>query len=181
MTTLPHSVTIELMFFSQLQSFILAQLTLSFLPLLLFASFVLSVLAFAAGCAIVFTLFWAGVALLFLIPTVLATGGLAILFWAWAVSSFLVAKWTWTMVPENWKGAVGLEGDVFGSQRVKGEHKAHNYVGRTDPAQNGNATVNQAHYEAAYGGQGVKEKLGLDGGVSLADIKAEVNEPAVAM
>ncbi|KAL6863320.1 hypothetical protein ACO1O0_003568 [Amphichorda felina] len=87
-------------------SFLVAQLTLSFLPLLTFAVFALSTVAFSLGAAVVFSLFWIGVAFMVLVPTVLVTSSIAVLVWAWVVGSFLVARWLYAHSP------IGVKGDV---------------------------------------------------------------------
>lgn len=69
----------------------------------------LATIAFAAGCAIVFTIFWLGIALLALVPTLFLTGGLALLLWAWAVGSFVVARWLWGLVPAGVKAGWEVE------------------------------------------------------------------------
>lgn len=88
------------------QSFLVAQLALSFLPLLTFAVFALSTIAFSLGAALLFSLFWIGVAFMVLVPTVLVTSSIAVLVWAWVVGSFVVARWLYVHSP------VGLRGDV---------------------------------------------------------------------
>ncbi|KAF4983454.1 hypothetical protein FZEAL_1183 [Fusarium zealandicum] len=80
-------------------SFLVSQLLLSFLPLLIFITFSLSTVAFALGAAILFALFWIGVALLLLVPTLLVTSSIAVLVWGWAVGSFLVARWLYNHAP----------------------------------------------------------------------------------
>ncbi|CAF3450534.1 hypothetical protein SNK03_002333 [Fusarium graminearum] len=80
-------------------SFIVSQLLLSFLPLLMFLTFSLSTILFALGAAIVFALFWIGVALLVLVPALLVTSSIAVLVWGWAVGSFVVARWLYSHSP----------------------------------------------------------------------------------
>ncbi|KAG8409934.1 hypothetical protein J3458_019007 [Metarhizium acridum] len=74
-------------------SFLVAQALLCFFPLLLFATFSLCTVAFGLVAAIIFALFWIGIALLVLVPTLLVTSSLAVLVWAWSAGSFLVARW----------------------------------------------------------------------------------------
>jgi hypothetical protein len=76
-----------------------SQLLLSFLPLLIFLTFSLSTILFALGAAIVFALFWIGVALLILVPALLVTSSIAVLVWGWAVGSFVVARWLYNHSP----------------------------------------------------------------------------------
>jgi len=53
---------------------------------------------------LLFSLFWIGVALLVLVPTLFITVSLGIVVWIWAVSSFLVARWVYNVVPVNVRG-----------------------------------------------------------------------------
>lgn len=80
-------------------SFIVSQLIFSFLPLLLFITFSLSTVAFALGAALIFALFWIGVAFMVLMPTLILTSSIAVLIWGWAIGSFLVARWLYNHVP----------------------------------------------------------------------------------
>ncbi|PKS11082.1 hypothetical protein jhhlp_002843 [Lomentospora prolificans] len=82
-----------------LASFLFTQLLFSFIPILVFGAFVLSTIAFSFGIALVFTLFWAGVALLVLIPTLLLTSSLAVMAYIWAVSSFFIARQVYAWIP----------------------------------------------------------------------------------
>ncbi|KAG4424917.1 hypothetical protein IFR04_001888 [Cadophora malorum] len=85
-------------------TFLLSQLILSFTPIALFLSFSLGVLFLSLITALLFSLFWIGVALLVLVPTLFITVSLAIVVWVWAVSSFLVARWVYNVVPVSVKG-----------------------------------------------------------------------------
>jgi hypothetical protein len=98
------------------QSFLVSQLLFSFLPLALFATFVISTVAFALGAAIIFALFWIGVALLLLVPTLFVTFSVGVLVWIWAVASFVVGKWIYNMVPVSVKGIARV--DVPNGRRV---------------------------------------------------------------
>ncbi|KAJ9130703.1 hypothetical protein NKR19_g9796 [Coniochaeta hoffmannii] len=72
----------------------LALLTaLSLPPTFLFAAFVLSTLLLALGAAVLFALFWTGVALLLLVPSLFVAAGCAVFLWAWAVGSFVAVRW----------------------------------------------------------------------------------------
>lgn len=92
------------------QTFVLVQFLFSCLPLALFTSFVLGTLALSLITALIFSLFWTGVALIVLIPTLFVTVGSAILVWMWAIGSFLVVRWVYDMVPVSVRGTteVGL-------------------------------------------------------------------------
>lgn len=83
------------------QSFAVSQAAFSFLPLLTFAVFSLSTVAFALGAAIVFALFWIGLAFMILVPALLVTFSIALLVWAWALGSFLVARWIYSRIPAS--------------------------------------------------------------------------------
>ncbi|KAF4960932.1 hypothetical protein FGADI_582 [Fusarium gaditjirri] len=80
-------------------SFVVSQLLLSFLPLLIFLTFSLSTILFALGAALVFALFWIGVALLVLVPALLVTSSIAVLVWGWAIGSFIIARWLYNHSP----------------------------------------------------------------------------------
>ncbi|KAI9746663.1 MAG: hypothetical protein M1818_000377 [Claussenomyces sp. TS43310] len=89
-----------------LASFILIQVILSFTPIAIFASFVLGTLLLSFVTALLFSLFWIGAALLVLVPTLFVSVSLGIGVWIWAVSSFLVARWVYNLIPVNVKGGM---------------------------------------------------------------------------
>ncbi|KAL7942857.1 hypothetical protein V8C42DRAFT_330574 [Trichoderma barbatum] len=80
-------------------SFTAFQALFFLLPLLLFFSFVLSTFLLALSAAFAFTLFWVGVACLFLIPTLFIASSLAVLCWGTSVGSFVVARKLYHFVP----------------------------------------------------------------------------------
>ncbi|KAM0254586.1 hypothetical protein ACHAQJ_006621 [Trichoderma viride] len=80
-------------------SFIAFQVLFSLLPLLLFLSFALSTFLLTLCAAVIFTLFWIGVASLFLIPTLFITSFLAVLCWGSSVGSFVIARWLYHHAP----------------------------------------------------------------------------------
>ncbi|KAM0323865.1 hypothetical protein ACHAQA_008445 [Verticillium albo-atrum] len=86
-------------------AFLTAQLIFSFLPLVIFATFALSTVAFALGAALIFALFWIGVALLVLVPTLFLTSSIGVIVWLWAAGSFVVAKKLWQVAPSSVKGS----------------------------------------------------------------------------
>ena len=94
------------------QLFLTLQLLLSFTPLLLFLSFSAGVLLLSLVSAILFSLFWIGVALLVLVPTLFITVSLGVGIWVWAVSSFVIARWIYGILPVSVRGTteVGLPG-----------------------------------------------------------------------
>ncbi|POS71432.1 hypothetical protein DHEL01_v210180 [Diaporthe helianthi] len=79
-------------------SFIVAQLLLSLIPILLFASFVLGTVALALFTAVIFCLFWIGVASIILGSTLFVTFGLAALGWLWLVGTYLAANFVYGLV-----------------------------------------------------------------------------------
>ncbi|PHH63151.1 hypothetical protein CDD81_6202 [Ophiocordyceps australis] len=93
-------------------SFILSQLVFCFLPLLLFAAFAASTVVLALGAAVVFSLFWIGLALLVLVPVLLVASSVALIVWVWAVASFLLARWLYAHAPVGVSG--GLQVDAAG-------------------------------------------------------------------
>ncbi|QPG94124.1 hypothetical protein C2857_004870 [Epichloe festucae Fl1] len=103
-------------------SFLVAQALFSSLPLFLFVAFSVSCVASALGAAIVFSLFWIGLALLALVPTLLLISSLAVLLWAWCVGSFFVARWFYTRAP--FAVNAGVQVDAGGKQVsiLKDEH-----------------------------------------------------------
>lgn len=82
----------------------MAQLVFSSLPILTFAVFALSTMALALAGALLFALFWTGVALLFLVPALLVTSSVAVLVWAWAVGGFVVVRALYARLPGGIKG-----------------------------------------------------------------------------
>ncbi|KAG6003618.1 hypothetical protein E4U54_000651 [Claviceps lovelessii] len=95
-------------------SFLLAQFLLSFIPVFLFISFSISCIALALGGAIMFSLFWMGLGLLALVPTLLVTSSLAVMAWAWCVGTFVVARWIYARIPFSVNA--GLQVDAAGKQ-----------------------------------------------------------------
>jgi hypothetical protein len=98
------------------QSFLFIQLLLSFTPIALFASFALATILFSFITALLFSLFWIGAALLVLVPTLFVTVSLGIAVWIWAVSSFLVTRWAYNMIPLSVRG--GMEVDMPNGKTV---------------------------------------------------------------
>ncbi|KAL2131836.1 hypothetical protein VTI74DRAFT_4550 [Chaetomium olivicolor] len=74
-------------------SFVVAQILFAAAPILLFLFFVLSTLFFAFGCAVLFTLFWIGVALFVLVPTLLVGATVGFCVWASAAAFFVASRW----------------------------------------------------------------------------------------
>ncbi|KAH7362742.1 hypothetical protein B0T11DRAFT_318355 [Plectosphaerella cucumerina] len=80
-------------------AFVLFQALFSFLPIVTFSIFALSTVAFALGAALIFALFWIGVALLVLVPTIFLTSSIGVLVWLWAAGTFVVARKLWSLAP----------------------------------------------------------------------------------
>jgi signal transduction histidine kinase len=86
------------------QAFIASQLLFSSLPLVLFVSFALSTTIFAFISAVVFSLFWIGLGMLVLVPTLFVTFSVAVLVWLWAVATFVTGRWIYGMIPVSVRG-----------------------------------------------------------------------------
>ncbi|KAL1848491.1 hypothetical protein Daus18300_013592 [Diaporthe australafricana] len=97
-------------------SFIVAQLLLSLVPILLFASFVLGAVALALFTAVIFSLFWIGVASIVLGSTLFVTFGLAALGWLWFVGTYLAANFVYGLV-------AGSSNNADHAAKVKMEEK----------------------------------------------------------
>ncbi|RYP21369.1 hypothetical protein DL765_002270 [Monosporascus sp. GIB2] len=93
-------------------SFIASQLFFSLLPLLVFAAFAVSTVGFALVSAALFSVFWLGVALLFLVPALFFTFSIAVLVWLWAVATFLVGRWVYQKTPLAVRGQVAVKAPV---------------------------------------------------------------------
>jgi hypothetical protein len=131
-----------LLTYPSLQSFLFIQLLLSFTPIALFASFTIGTILFSFITALLFSLFWIGAALLVLVPTLFVTVSLGIAVWLWVVSSFLVTRWAYNMIPLSVRGGMEVEmpngktavinktGDGFGDveAKVKPQVPAKNFV-----------------------------------------------------
>merc|ERR1712000_104822 len=89
--------------------------------LLLFLTFTLLTVCFALGCAVVFSLFWIGVAFMLLVPTILVTGSIAVLVWGWAVGSFVVARWLYEHSPVKVRGDARMDAAGRGVEVKKDE------------------------------------------------------------
>jgi len=81
-----------------LLTFLLPPLLLSLTPLTLFLTFSISTLLFSLLTAAAFILFWVGLAVLVLIPTLFVTLGLGVIVGIWGVCSWLVARWVYGFV-----------------------------------------------------------------------------------
>ncbi|KAN0114842.1 hypothetical protein V8E51_004386 [Hyaloscypha variabilis] len=99
-------------------TFILIQFLLSSTPIALFLAFALGTLALSFITALLFSLFWIGIALLLLVPTLFITVSLGIVLWVWAVSSFLIARWVYNFVPSKSHGSTG----PGSGKTIKSEH-----------------------------------------------------------
>jgi hypothetical protein len=103
-----------------------AQISLGILPVLLFVSFIGTVAFVAFGAALLFTLFWAGVALAVLTPVLCFTFAVAIGVWIWGLASYAFARrcyalWTqtdgdlqkqWSQWTMEWDGTTTKDEEV---------------------------------------------------------------------
>ncbi|KAJ8110265.1 hypothetical protein ONZ43_g5917 [Nemania bipapillata] len=115
-TTRQNAVDSTIAFASRrpmLSLFVAVQLVLALLPLLLFGTFVLSTVVLATLTAIVFVLFWMGVALLFLVPTLFFTSGLAVLLWLWAVSTYVTTRALYNRLPASVRARASADKQVI--------------------------------------------------------------------
>ncbi|KAI1390465.1 uncharacterized protein F4822DRAFT_426313 [Hypoxylon trugodes] len=78
-----------------LSSFVAFQLALSLAPILLFAGFATTTIAVSLISALLFSLFWIGIATLFLVPTLFITFSIALFFWAWAAATFFAGRYVY--------------------------------------------------------------------------------------
>ncbi|RDA85246.1 hypothetical protein CP532_2349 [Ophiocordyceps camponoti-leonardi (nom. inval.)] len=88
-------------------SLVVSQLVFFSLPLLLFVAFASATVAFAVGAAILFVLFWVAFALLLLLPALIVASSVALLAWAWALSSFFVVRWVFLLAVATKHDAAG--------------------------------------------------------------------------
>ncbi|KAI5865226.1 hypothetical protein GGS23DRAFT_594771 [Durotheca rogersii] len=102
-------------------SFVSFQLFLSAVPLFLFISFATSTVAFALVAAVVFILFWVGVATLFLVPTLFLTFSVALLLWTWSAAAFFSGRWIYSRLPSSPDGKAGGVKLTNGVKKVKTE------------------------------------------------------------
>ncbi|KAI1396850.1 hypothetical protein F4819DRAFT_114508 [Hypoxylon fuscum] len=80
-------------------SFVAFQLTLSLAPVLLFAGFAATTLVVSLLSGLLFSLFWIGIALLLLVPTLFLTFSIALLLWVWAAAAFFTGRWVYARLP----------------------------------------------------------------------------------
>lgn len=78
-------------------------------PIATFSGFVAGTLLLSFITAILFSLFWISAAILVLVPVLFITVSLGIAVWIWAVSSFLVARWLYNIIPLNVRGAAEVD------------------------------------------------------------------------
>lgn len=117
------------------QSFLVVQGLFSSLPLLLFGTFALGTIAVAALSALLFSLFWIGVAALVLGGTLFATSAFALLAWAWVVGAYLAARLVQRLVfPSADPGAVVVVGATT-------EKRGARVVVKSEPGLGVNGTV----------------------------------------
>lgn len=81
------------------KSLIATQAVLCSFFVLAFVAFALSTFALSLGAAVLFTVFWMGVAFAFITPAVVVASCIAGIVWAWAVVGFLVVRWVYYKTP----------------------------------------------------------------------------------
>ncbi|OIW29386.1 hypothetical protein CONLIGDRAFT_680237 [Coniochaeta ligniaria NRRL 30616] len=113
-------------------TFIAVLAALSLPPILLFTTFVLSTLLLTLGAAILFTLFWTGVALFLLVPSLFIAAGCAIFLWTWAVGSFIAARWLAQRTGFDFGFGSSSEGQGQVAKANGGQHKTATLDGRFD-------------------------------------------------
>ncbi|KAI1407680.1 hypothetical protein F5Y13DRAFT_124499 [Hypoxylon sp. FL1857] len=104
-------------------SFVVFQLTLSLAPLLLFAGFAATTVAVSLISAVLFSLFWIGVAMLFLVPTLFITFSIALLLWLWAAATFFAGRWVYGRLPFGIDGNSKVVANGAGGKKVIFEKK----------------------------------------------------------
>lgn len=139
------------------QSFLIAQSIFSLMPILLFASFAFGTVALAAISALLFSLFWIGVAALVLGGTLFITSSLALLAWVWVVGAYLAASFVYGLVfadgqaaeskaeeqqrllSEKWTKIVKSEPNSVGNGKAAAEEtlKGQDVAGEEKEAHNG--------------------------------------------
>ncbi|KAI0381238.1 hypothetical protein F5Y04DRAFT_86485 [Hypomontagnella monticulosa] len=80
-------------------SFLAFQATLSLAPLLLFVGFASTTIAVSLISAVMFSLFWIGVAMFLLVPTLFISFTIALFLWAWAAGTFFAGRWVYERLP----------------------------------------------------------------------------------
>ncbi|KAI9762657.1 MAG: hypothetical protein M4579_000275 [Chaenotheca gracillima] len=81
--------------------FLFVQVVLSALPVLLFASFAAGTILLAFFAAVAFSLFWVGIALLLLVPTLFVTFSIGIFVWLWAVGTWLSVSFAYNFINDR--------------------------------------------------------------------------------
>ncbi|SPN98728.1 uncharacterized protein DNG_01773 [Cephalotrichum gorgonifer] len=103
-----------------LASFIFAQVLFSFIPFLIFLTFTISTALFALSAAVVFSLFWLGIGLIVLAPTLLLTSSIAVAVFAWALCSYFfvrqVSGWLPRLEGTPWERRVVAPAPVNGER-----------------------------------------------------------------
>jgi len=94
-----------------LASFIAPHILLSFLPLAIFLSFAIGTIVLALVAALLFILFWVGIALLVLLPILFLTVGLGVGVWVWGFASWVVWRWAWGLVKGRGDEARSIKGE----------------------------------------------------------------------
>lgn len=93
-----------------------AQALTSVVPVALFAAFTSSVLVLSLGAAVLFSLFWLGVAVMVLVPTLFVTVTIGAVLFCWAVA----IRFAYNTLPAILK-------NLFAGSREAAEDKYNNY------------------------------------------------------
>ncbi|KAI1822760.1 hypothetical protein F4861DRAFT_374767 [Xylaria intraflava] len=99
---------------------IATNLLLALLPTAFFAAFFFTTLIIAFLSALAFTLFWTGIALLFLVPALFLTAGLSVLVWLWAVGTYVVSRAIYNKLPFRLRASGGKQ--VIFHREASGDH-----------------------------------------------------------
>jgi hypothetical protein len=83
------------------QSFIVAQITFSTLPVLCFFTFVFSIVLAFSTVSLFIALFWVGVAFLLLVPILVLTSSVALFTWGFGAAGFILSRWSYNLLKVN--------------------------------------------------------------------------------
>lgn len=96
-------------------TFLVAQALASVIPLGLFAAFTSSVMVLSLGAAVMFSLFWLGMAMLVLVPTLFVTVTIGSIMFFWLIAG----KFAWNSLP------AGVRNFFTGRQSENGEDNSY--------------------------------------------------------
>lgn len=87
-------------------------------PVLLFTSFALGVICLACVTALLFSLFWVGLAVLVLGSALFVTSTVAVLAWLWVVAAYVAASFVYGLVISKRDGAAS---DTTNEAKLQGK------------------------------------------------------------